>query len=358
MSAQPIRVVFFCDAHELGGAEVSLGTLLSLLSPRIEATVMGVDEHVVSWLARHRPSMPTVVLPKISDRRDLRATLAHIRAIRRLAPTLLHVSLNHPWASQWDVLAGLAIPGVKVIGVEKLPSQSPHRRHRLYKRVTSPRLSAHVTLGPTTAAMVAEFSRVPVEGIRVIPSGVVDDPRRQVPRPTTGPVIGSLARLEPQKGIDVLVRAMTELPTVTAVVVGEGPERAALTELASSLGIADRLVFTGWQERARDHLTSFDVYVQPSRFEAFGVSIVEAMLAGLPVVATAAGGTCDAVADGETGILVAADDPHALAQAIKELLADPDRARAMGRAGRERALQRFTGERMASGFEALYSELS
>jgi glycosyltransferase involved in cell wall biosynthesis len=224
---------------------------------------MGVDEQVVDWLAGHRPSTPTVVLPKISGRREVGAILAHVRAIRSLAPAILHVSLNYPWASQWDVLAGVAIPGVKVIGVEKLPRQSPHRRHRLYKRLSSPRLSAHVTLGPTTAAMVAEFSRVPVETVRVIPSGVVDEPRRQLPRPANGPVIGSLARLEQQKGIDILVRAMPELPGVTAVVVGEGPERPALSELASSLGVADRLVFSGWQEQARDHLTTFDVYVLP-----------------------------------------------------------------------------------------------
>src|SRR4029077_16883768 len=110
--------------------------------------------------------------------------------------------------------------------------------------------------------------------IRRIPSGVPDVALRELPRRSHGPVIGWLGRIEHQKGLDVLVRSMTELPGVTAVLVGDGSERLRLADLARSLGIADRIVFEGWSERPRDYLTTFDLYVQPSRFEAQGVGAV------------------------------------------------------------------------------------
>ena len=140
------------------------------------------------------------------------------------------------------------------------------------------------------------------------------------------------------------------------MIVGDGPERERLERLAASLGIAQRVAFEGWQSDARDFLTTFDVFVLPSRFEGFPLVLLEAMLAGLPVVATDVGSVAEAVQDGETGLLVPPDDVQALNEALHTLLDDPDLRRKLGDAGRARALE-FSPARMAREFEALYAEV-
>ena len=170
-------------------------------------------------------------------------------------------------------------------------------------------------------------------------------------------MIGCLGRFSPEKGLDVLLRALPELEGVTAVLVGDGPERAHLEELARELGVADRVVLPGWQDEPAAQLRAFDVLVSPSRSEALPLAIVEAMLAGLPVVATDVGSVSEAVVAGETGLLVAPEDAAALAEAILTLRDDPDARRRMGERGRQLAGERFTPEAMAQAFEALYREI-
>ena len=155
----------------------------------------------------------------------------------------------------------------------------------------------------------------------------------------------------------MLLRALVDLPAVSAVLVGDGPERGALERLAGELGIAGRVHFAGYTPAARAYLGAIDVLALPSRFEALPLTVVEAMLAELPVVATDVGSVREAVVDGETGVLVPANDPGALARAIGAVLADDVRARALGSAGRVRALELFSPTAMARAYEQLYDEV-
>ena len=355
---EQIRVAFHSDAHELGGAEITLCRLLPLLSARVDAVVLGTNPSVVERIAAGRPGTPGRVLPQIKSRWDARAIAAHVSAIRRVRPRVLHVSLNRHWGSQWAVLGGLLLPRVRVVAVENAPRPSPRLRHRLYKRLTTRFLSKHVAFGAGSASLVAELAGVRPDRITSIAIGVPDAPLRQLPRPGNGPVVGSLARLDAIKGVDVLLRALPDHPDATAVVVGDGEERTGLHALAHSLGISERVVFTGWSDHARDFLTTFDVYVQASRAEGLPVAVIEAMLAGLPVIATDVGAVRDAVVHGETGFVVPPEDPRAISSAIGELLSDPECMRKFGAAGRARALERFSVERMATEFEMLYVNLA
>jgi glycosyltransferase involved in cell wall biosynthesis len=152
----------------------------------------------------------------------------------------------------------------------------------------------------------------------------------------------------------VLLRALVGLEGVSAVLVGDGPEREPLEALAAELGLAERLVITGWRSDARAYLGAVDVFCLPSRYEGFPLAILEAMLGGLPVVATRVGSVAEAVLEGETGLLVA-EDPEALREALRRAL-DPETGRRLGEAGRRRALERFSVEAMAHGYESLYDE--
>ncbi len=352
------RLCIYCDATEIGGAEVSLSHLIAGLDPAIDVAVLGVDPAVVDRLVSGRPEAVRVLLPAIADKRDLAALRAHRAAIRRSSPCVLHVSLNRPWGSQWAIVFGLLSRGVSVVAVDKLPRPAPSLKHRLYMRAVGPRLDAHVTLGERMAQLVADLFGVSRDRITTIPSGVPDLELNPIPRPAgDGPVVGTVGRAARQKGFDVLLEAIARVPGAQLVIVGGGAELTELVALAESLGISDRVEFTGWVDNPRDHLTRFDLYVQPSRFEAQGVAIAEAMLAGLAVVATDVGGIPDVVVDGETGLLVPSENPDALGNAIGELIDDPARRAEMGRAGRRRAVDRFTDDRMVAGFERLYRSL-
>src|SRR5205823_9807276 len=174
-----------------------------------------------------------------------------------------------------------------------------------------------------------QFAGLGPGSVRIIYNGVPDQTLTEVARPSLGPVVGSVGRLDSQKGYDVLIDALRTLPDVTALLVGGGSERDSLERRAADVGVRDRLCITGWQEEARNYLTAMDVFALPSRYEGFPLSVVEAMLAELPVVASAVGSIPEAVVDGETGLLVPPEEPAALGEAIARLIADPDRRKTM-----------------------------
>lgn len=139
--------------------------------------------------------------------------------------------------------------------------------------------------------------------------------------------------------------------------VGEGPEREKLTRQARGLGVEENFIFTGFRKDVSRLLSSADLLVMPSTNEGFGISIVEAMALSIPVVGTRVGGVMEVMKDGVTGLLVPPGDPGAIAGACIDILKRPDRARAIGQAGRERAKRLFdTGESIRN-FRELYREI-
>ena len=357
MTKRAVRVVYYTDAELLGGAELSMGKLLGALPRRVEATVVGTNAPIVQRLAGMRSGTVAVVLPPIARVSDLAAIRDHVRAFRRLRPDIIQLNINVCGASPWATAAALATRGVRVIAVEHLPHAILSRRRRVVTRLTSRWLDAHVAVGEGAADEIARFIGIPRSTLRVIRNGVAETAIAGSPHARTRPVVGSIGRLDWQKAYDVLVRALPDLPGVTAVIVGEGEERHRLTELALQLGVSDRLELAGWSDDARSRLAAFDVFVLPSRFEGLPLVVVEAMLARLPVVAADVGSVAEAVVDGSTGLLVPPDDPAALARALASLLADPALRLEMGEKGRHRALERFRLEDMARRYETLYDEV-
>jgi glycosyltransferase involved in cell wall biosynthesis len=152
-------------------------------------------------------------------------------------------------------------------------------------------------------------------------------------------------------------RVRSEVPEAAFVLAGEGELEASLRALASELGIADAVFFTGRCARVGELLAVSDVCVLSSAAEGFSNAILEYMAAGRPVVATDVGGAREAIVEGETGHLVPAGDDERMAARIRELLRDPERARAMGERGRRRVVQQFSCAAQLARTEALYEGL-
>ena len=143
-------------------------------------------------------------------------------------------------------------------------------------------------------------------------------------------------------------------PHLRFQIVGDGPRRRELEELSHARGLADHVEFLGHREDIPSLLAAADAFVLPSRSEAFPNGAIEAMAAGLPVVASNVGGLRDLIQNGRTGVLVAPGNPEALAGALQTLIDNPAGAEAIGRAAHDEVQQRYSFDRMIAAYENLY----
>ena len=175
------------------------------------------------------------------------------------------------------------------------------------------------------------------------------DVRREYSIPDSAPIVGIVGRVVPPKGHDVLVRAVGELKDefedVMVLVVGAG-ETEWIESVARELGVADRIIFAGYRPDATACIAACDVLAHPTRDEAFGQVLVEAMTVGTPTVASSVGGILEIIDHGETGLLVELENAHDLAGAIGSLLRDPGGASRMATEARQAVESRFPIELM------------
>lgn len=175
--------------------------------------------------------------------------------------------------------------------------------------------------------------------------------------PPLGQVVGTVARLAPQKGVGYFLKAAAMLVKdyqVNFLIIGDGPLRRQLENEAASLSLRNRVVFAGEREDVPAILPVLDLFVLPSLTEGFPLTILEALAAGHPVIATRVGGVPEVIVDNYTGLLVKPGDPVGLALAIAELLSDRERALALGQAGQAYARERFTVAQMVRRVEGEY----
>jgi glycosyltransferase involved in cell wall biosynthesis len=218
----------------------------------------------------------------------------------------------------------------------------------------------HLALGVGhPSQFVTIFSGIPLPGPKAR-AGTGPSRRRALGLPAEGALVGSVGRLDPVKGHALLIQAFAMLgarhPGARLILIGEGEKREEYQALARKLGVAEGVRFMGWRDDVGDLLAELDLFVFPSRNEGMGRAAVEAMAAGLAVVAARTGGLPEVVREGETGLLVPPGDAAALSAAIDRLLARPEERRAMGEAGR-RLAQAYSAERMCEKIEALYQRL-
>lgn len=226
------------------------------------------------------------------------------------------------------------------------------------------RLSDLVVPVSSDAAEVARrVERIPDHKLRVIRNGIAIDgaPLAQVLPDGRPPRAIHVARLNHIKDQVTLLRAARRvadlLPGFTLDIVGDGEMREPLHALARDLRLDDVVHFHGMRDDIPELLAGADLFVLPSLSEGVAITLLEAMAAGLPVVASDVGGNREVVVPSVTGLLCPAGDPEALAAAMLEAISDPARARAWGRAGRERVAAEFNLTRTVAAYEAAYQEI-
>jgi glycosyltransferase involved in cell wall biosynthesis len=329
------RVLFFCDTTAPGGVDVCVRDLaLAALEAGWEVmTAIDRDpgaDRLAAELAANDIHSARITLHKQWDENERQSAVD--RALTEFAPDVVHVHLPAPWAGVAPRERALE-RGIRLVATEHNVSASftlaPELRARLQRVYRAAR--AHIAVSHETKRLLVEQFEMPADKIVVIPNAVdlaywrpATVVERAKARRQFGvqdeSMLACVARLTQQKGVDVLLRACALEPLRSRhwrlFLAGDGPDEKALRELARDLEVDERVRWLGWQSDVRALLAAADVFVLPSRWEGQPLTVLEAMAAGAPVVATAVSGTPEALDHGRLGALVPPDDPTSLSAAL------------------------------------------
>jgi glycosyltransferase involved in cell wall biosynthesis len=364
------RVLALSVGLGMGGAEKLLRLTVPLLRARgYDMRVAGLQGTEVECEMFARAGAPCVTLGAVG-RLDPRPLVRLHRLLRRERIDILHAHcfLANVAARLVGRLAGTPV----VIAAHHDTDVWMGAAARFVERQTARLGTRVVTCSEAVRRYAIERHGLPGAGVVTLRNAVAPQPLptaadRALARLTLGAapddrLVGTLGRLdEPKKGLRTFLAAAARVaaaePRARFVLIGDGPARGELERRAASLGLRDRVRFQGESAFPERLLPGLDILAQPSLWEGFGLSVVEAMAAGVPVVASRVGGIPEAARDDGEAVLVPPGDAPRLAEAIVSLLRDPARAARLGAAGHRRALEEFSLERLVKETAALYDSL-
>jgi glycosyltransferase involved in cell wall biosynthesis len=363
-TGRPLRLLLVVDSLEVGGAERHVVDLASALHRKGYGVEVACS--VAGGLSKPLEEAGVPVRPLTGRLVKRRVSAAYARGIRKLLRgdrfDLVHA---HIFASAAAAAIAVRGTGLPLVITEHTEASWQTWRARLVSRWAHRRAERIIAVSTPIERRLIERDRVPPNLVARIPNAVIpasdDPPDLTGTLPDAwleGPLVGVVARLQPEKGVATFLEAAARVskvsPEARFLVVGDGPLREELLGLAKRVGVGDRVRFLGYRVDARALIGLLDVLVIPSLTEGSPLIVLEAMAAGIPVVASAVGGIPDQARHGEEGILVPPGDPSALANALGALLRDPAHARRLGETGRRRTENEFSHETLVRRIEAVY----
>jgi glycosyltransferase involved in cell wall biosynthesis len=351
-----------------GGAERLVVQLATALWASIPMAVCCLDGRGAWAEDLADRGIPVVALDRSPGFRPTLA-ISVAREVRRHGATVLHCHQYSPFV--YGSLSSGLRHGARVIYTEhgRLAGSTAGARRRAANRVLGRVPSRLIAVSRELRQSMIDEG-FPEARVAVVSNGVelprADRDARARARaslalPSDAPVVGTVARLDPVKDLSTLVSALAlmraAVPNAILLVVGDGPMRSTLEALARDR-VPDGVRFLGFRADVAELLPALDIYANSSIGEGLSLTILEAMAASLPVVATRVGGTPEAVEHDVSGVLVPPRDAAALAAALTSLAADASRRASMGSAGRRRVERYFTLDRMTRDYRAMYEELS
>lgn len=364
------HLVHVLDSLAVGGTETGVVNLINATRGKFRHTVVTMTS--VGPLAERLPPEVGLRCLQKNPGVDLKAIVRLAILFRRLRPRVVH---SRNWGAL-DAVIAARLAGVRFVihgehGREASDPRGLNRRRNRIRKVLAPFVSRFVTVSFDLRRWLVGTIGIPAEKVVTIHNGVDVDRfgtgdrhavRRALGLSDETLVIGTVGRLDPIKDHAALLAAVAQLgdvrPRVTLVIVGEGPCRPSLERDIIRRGIGDRVIMAGERLDVPDLLAAFDVFALPSLGEGISNTILEAMAAGLPVVATDVGGNPELVEHDVTGLLVPSGSSSALAAAVRAYSSDTGLAALHGKAGRERAARELSLDHMAGAYTRLYTSLS
>ena len=370
-SPRRVRVAYCLDSFAVGGTELNAVRTAEALDPdRIELRIFHLQTHGPLRSRYERLGVPLVHLP-IPNLYSPRTAVQGLRLAQRLRHESVEVVHTH------DIYCNIfAVPWARSLSRCSIIASRRWGSHQFRSALVkvnhwSSLLADRVLANSGGVAKLLAREGVPRKKIVEIPNFLgrdafeEADPSQRLARrrawdlPDDAFAVGIVARLAREKNHEMLLHAMARLdPRFHLVAIGDGPSRASLVELALRLGIKARVHFTGEVSSPLNLHQYVDVSVLCSLSEGFPNSVIEAMAAARPVVATPVGGVVDAVTHDVTGLLVPVGDPAPLADALRRLEADPALRYRLGTAGREVARAKFRQDIVIEKLSTLYETLA
>lgn len=364
----PRTVVHFLDSNAMGGCEQALLTLLTgsnrrLWNPIVFHRESKNIEPLLKRLQRH--GIAYHAIPAV-DRRISFAT-RFVSMLKEVKPDVFHAHLNWPLACRHELALAriVRVPGT-VATAHLCSDLAGIRFSELKRKIQVACIDRFIAVSDTVRRWLCDDLKVESTKIRVVKNGVNvptfetnkrAELRRAICADPTRSIVLTTARLHEGKGIVYLIEAAKLLPEIHLVICGDGPERCRLEEAVRGADLQKRVIFLGHREDVPELLSACDIFVLPSLHEALGLSVLEAMAAGRPVVATAVGGLKETVSDGVNGLLVPPRDGMSLAAAIRRLISEPELAKSLAENANNLAVRDFSVENMVDGVTGVYEEL-
>ena len=365
-----ITLMFVLTSPSRGGVEEVVLALLKRLDPAEFRLALAAPRELLDAFGRDLAGVPASIEAVAAESWLRRRDVERLgRFIDRVRPDIVNPHLFRSAVVAAPLARWHRVPAV----VETYHGREGWRRGPIRGSFLPDRLVARfvtrvIAVSGAARDFLVDAKGYPPAKVVVVPNGrdlsVFQPGRdREATRKELGvdrqtPIVGVIGRLEEQKGhrhlIDAWPSVTRDFPDVRLLVVGEGRLRATLEEQVRRLGIASSVIFTGFRTDMARLLDAIDVLALPSLYEGMPLTAIEAGAMARPVVATAVDGTPEVVEHGITGFLVPPHNPSALSGALVALLADPERSRRMGEAGRHRILQRFDLARQVEATAAVY----
>lgn len=362
-----LRICFYTRSADPSGMGAHMLDLMGAFAPDSELSILCRSSERARWLfdraaelgarteslpSPHDPAYPTVIT----------------EFLRSSAVDVFHGHAGWGWEDSdgFRIAKEQAVPAVVL--THHLPFLIKSRRKAQRLLATTEPVDRRIAVSDGLRRSYERIG-VPSERLTTVANGVRprgNSPGRLAARRALGldrdqPVVMAAGRLAKMKGHRYLIDATPELasrfPGLAMVILGEGNLHDALVGQAADLGVSKAVRVVGHRPDARMLLDAADVFVLPSKTEGMPLAAIEAMDAGLPVVATRVIGSEEVIVHGQTGLLVPSKNPSALGAALAELLDDPDRRATYGRAGRRRYLEEFTVEKMAARTISVYRDV-
>ena len=360
-----LRVLVVITRGEAGGAQVHVLELVRGLRGQVDFQVAIGDREFLA-LELEKSGIPVHVVEglqrSVSPRSDLRALRELRTLIRTVKPNLVHTHSSKAGLLGRLAARSLGVPVIHTAHAWAFSDGQPRRRkaatipiEALAGRITD----RFVVVSDADREVGQRYGVARPSQVRIVHNGISDVAARARPEEAGIPVVCMVARLAAPKDPLLLLRALAGIPQPWRLrLVGDGPDRPAVEAALSTLGIQDRVELVGTSLEVPALLAQSHIGVLISKQEGFPLVVLEAMRAGLPVVASDVGGIREAVVQGETGFLVGRGEEEALRQALQRLIDSPRLRSEMGTAGRRRFEENFTVDKMLRGTLSVYQEVA
>ncbi|MFC1615642.1 glycosyltransferase family 4 protein [Patescibacteria group bacterium] len=372
------KVLIYTDTPQIGGAELQIFLLAKFLEKEKFTPILACSNfrQLDKWCKKFQGENIEVIRLNVKHKHDPKHYFELKKIIKKQQIDILHIHVWNPASCRYAFMAASKTK-TPIVTTEHDPFKLSFFKD-LFKKFFLKKVSKIITVSQNNKKILSELYPEHQNKLKVIYNGIdttwwqsqllrfTDNDRKEIKEKLFHAhentlIITTIAELHERKGVKYLINAIPKIaekfPNIKLVVIGDGAERDNLQRLIKKLKLQKHVALIGKQKHIPKLLKASDIFCLSSKREAFGLVNAEAMIAGLPIVATNAGGIPEVVENGKTGTIVGTKNSEALSEALINLIENPDKRKKMSEAGKKRVYEKFDAMVMAREYQKVYQKL-